>query len=133
MLLFIQLIALPFQANSQKKLDTIFFNKNWKKTKRDSAAYYVIGKDSGRYKKTNANLIPEKHLVLNSVQTPIQNYSEGKGNYKNGKPDSIWNYYYEDGKKRCIEFYKNGELEVRTSFYRMEKSKDMRNTKTGQC
>jgi antitoxin component YwqK of YwqJK toxin-antitoxin module len=34
----------------------------------------------------------------------------GKGSIKNGEKDGVWEFYFEDGQLKNIEFYKDGEL-----------------------
>lgn len=50
-LLISLLFCLPSLVNAQQKLDTIFYNKNWKQTKvKDSVAFYRLAtKVNGKY------------------------------------------------------------------------------------
>lgn len=110
-----------FAASAQMLLDTVWFDRNWKQSTRDSAAYYRIV-----YADTSGNI---RFLVndyyLNGTRQMQGFYTSINPDVKNG----LFVYYYPDGSKmiECTfinnavngiftEWHQNGQIKSRIGY-----------------
>lgn len=129
--------ALPFQAFSQNKVDTIYYNANWKKSSRENASYYrILVKDSSRYKVEDYFISGNIQMrgYLTSLDPDIKEGNikyylpdgslEKEELYKNGRRDGLSKSYFEDGKIHSTSNYNKGKLDGEfTTYYRDGKIK----------
>lgn len=119
---FTLFVTLPFQAISQNKKDTIYFNKDWTKTTRDSAMYFrVLVKETSGYRVIDHYMNGNIQMTgfLTSLQPEINDgdfkyYSEDGHltddiNYKNGKRDGVSLSYNQNGHLIQEGYYKNNQ------------------------
>lgn len=130
---------LPFVAYGSTKLDTLYYDKDWKGvSSKPFATFYRIvdlGNDSG-FKKLYRDFYITGELQAEGEYVSIDRYDDSKSvftgqyctYYKSGKieqkgfrnngiPEGEYNVYYENGLIQFHAFYSNGQLNgIATSF-----------------
>jgi protein TonB len=122
--LVLAILLIPFCAVAQS--DTIFFNRTWSKTTRDSAVFFRLAKEDGKLFLVKDYFVSTHKLQMvghfNNMQ---QEYREGwfvyydstghitsQGNYLNDKREGKWktNYLYSDT-LWSVSYYNNGAVD----------------------
>ena len=131
---------LPFVAYGSAKLDTLYYDKDWKGvSSKPFATFYRIvdlGNDSG-FKKLYRDFYITGELQAEGEYVSIDRYDDSKSvftgqyctYYKSGKieqkgfrnngiPEGEYNAYYENGLIQFHAYYNNGQLNgIATSFF----------------
>ena len=111
------LVILGFLTASFTTQETVWLDKNLKKTSQDKAVYYKVGnKLEGEvsYYYKNKNIYRKVFFVDKKVDGKFyEYYNTGElreaGKYKNGNREGNWKVYYKSGKIKKKGRYNNGE------------------------
>ena len=136
------LFCLPTIVSAQQKLDTIFYNKNWKETKvKDSVAFYkLVTKVNNKYE-VKYYYVNKTPLMTGTYTTTEQDIKDGyfkyfdefgklteEGFYKNNLKEKMWksyvngklwleiNYLNDNYNGTFTSFYKNGKIKRKDYF-----------------
>lgn len=105
---------------------TIFYSNNWEITQEENASYYrecsfdtIASNFTGTF---NDYTVTHIHIGKGSYRNNSKSgmfqysYDDGQlyceGNFVNGNPDSIWNWYYQDGRLMQSICFSDGDFEI---------------------
>jgi antitoxin component YwqK of YwqJK toxin-antitoxin module len=139
-LLLAGLLAIATQLSAQLKItDTIFYTAGWRICEQDIASYYRVGvlADNGGswfytgpirdYSTADSMLLMEGNYSEVGMKSGLFKFyhDNGKlmasGNYRNGKMDGVWTWYYPDGQEKAQIYFPAANDDFKFITYRTEK------------